>query len=271
MKVTPLFILVALVLTSCFNDKSPEPSVENFKVSINAIIDPLNIVNGRIENDTTVTYTDLYFYLKDSACNDIDSQGTMLNDENPPPVVLPNLPAGKYYYYISLTGSENILYDSASSFIIESDTSLTAHLSNQQFRYRFKETSNFDANDVYYIRYQLNVSTLYRYDYHPCADSATWGIDMIDAYIDNIGYSSSYDTDYYYNYPADLESVQVKFYDQNSVLLKSHIVPLTKELKIHHSYTFEVDLTSIWEGADGSRIDLNIEEVSWVEETIEVN
>lgn len=266
MKFTASLLIAAFFIISCTD--SDEATLDSYQVSVTALIDAVDLVeNARIDEE--IYFTDVYFSLMDSTCNEIESEGRMIYDSVLTPVVLPNIPAGKYYYSLQVNGNEGISYETSSNFTISSDTTLEALLENHQMRFRFSETSDFDSTNAYYVNYLLHFTSYDRYDHFNCPDSAAWITENYDGYVDAIGYPP-YTTEFRYYHPLNLESVQVKFYGENSTLLKSHIIPLEKDLEMHHSYTFNVDLSNIWSGAETNSIQINLEEITWIEEEIEI-
>lgn len=266
-------VLIAALLFSCNDESDENPDLQEFEVSINPIPEAINIVeNGRLANGPT-EFTDFFYYLYDSECNEIDSEGRMLfGGESIESIVLPNLTAGTYYYRISLHGAANIKYDSVGSFELASDTALDVYLNNKQMRFKFDEVSDFSDVDVEYVTYAINYSTIYWYEHFQCEESGTWYSDTMGGAFSETVYAPDFDTFFEHQSPAEIESVQIKFYNSSSTLLKSTIIPLVKSLEMHHSYTFQIDLSSIWASEAGSNsIQLNLEEFSWTEETVEVN
>ncbi len=271
MKSYPFIILWFVLLVSC-NDATEEPLIENFNVSISSKVDALDIIEGgRTTSEEPITYTDAFYYLYDSTCSEVASEGTMLFGEALPPMVFPNLPAGKYFYSLEVRASEGLSFDTTASFVLESDTVLETVLTNKQFRFKFEDTSNFNDAEVDRINFSLNFSTIYIPSRNRCIDTLNWTPDEYDGAVEeNSNYP--YVTGFNYSYPIDIVSFQAKFYDENDFLLKSHIIPLSQAIEVHHSYTFKVDLASIWSGeTEGNRINFSIEEVNWIEEIIQVN
>ncbi|WP_421765100.1 hypothetical protein [Ekhidna sp.] len=266
MKFATFLLVAVLIFVSCTD--ADEATIDTYQVSVTAKIDAVDLIEtARMNQD--ITFTDVYFSLMDSTCNEIESEGHMIYDGELPPVVLPNIPAGKYYYSLKVSGSEGISYENSSNFTIHSDTTLEALLENHQMRYRFVETSDFDSANAHYVNYLLNFTSYDRFDHFTCPDSAAWITENYDGYVDASGYPP-YTTEFQYYHPLNLESVQIKFYGENSTLMKSHIIPLEKELLVHHSYTFKVDLSSIWSGTETNSIQINLEDVTWIEEDIEL-
>lgn len=267
-----LFLLIFPFLLACDDDDDTDREVERFQVTVNPKLDALNIVeSGRQDYSDSIYLTDYSYTLLDENCNEIDSEGRMFDGELPT-VVIPNLEAGTYYYSLTIQGQENIRYDTAASFTLSSDTTIDAYVQNRQMRFRFDEISEFDAAEVYYVTYFLNYDNMYWYIFDTCPEPAGyWSHDEFDGYIDATAYSE-YDTDFRYSNPIDLTSVQVKFYNNDSQLIQSHIIDIDKALKVHHSYTFEINLDAIWSGnTSGNYIDINIVDVEWTEETVELN
>ncbi|SNT39632.1 hypothetical protein SAMN05421640_3757 [Ekhidna lutea] len=271
MRSISLSILFLILIVAC-EDTTEGPSIEYFSVSISPQMELIDISEvGRTTSGAEEIYTDVYYFVYDSLCEDVVAEGMMVYDSTIPPLVFPNLPAGKYFYNIDVRGEEGIAYDSAASFVLESDTVIETVLTNKQFRFKFEDTSNFSDTGVNYINFLLNFSTIYIPNLNKCTDSLIWTGENYEGYVDNSSYQP-YATGFYYSFPIDLTSVQLKFYDESGFLLKSHIIPLEKELEKQYSYTFEVDISSIWSGEeDGNRFNFTIEEVPWFEETIQVN
>ncbi|WP_462249387.1 hypothetical protein [Ekhidna sp.] len=270
-----LSLLLFFALSSSCKDSEPviDSNPEAFQITLNPLTSVLNLNSGRTTSSgDSIVFTDQFFTLLDENCSEVDSEGGMIYDGQLKPIVLPNIEAGKYYYSLSVAGSNNIRYDSSASFTINSDTVLDAYVNNKQMRFKFIETSGFSEPTVEYVSYILNYSTSYRYDNFICLDSGVWETDNLDGYIDNSAYLSDLNTDFEYSDPIDLESVQVKFYESNQTLVKSYIIPIVRELKKHHSYSFEIDLSAIWSSEQaGSSVNIILEEIDWSEETIDLN
>lgn len=268
-------VLIATLIFSCSDESDENADLQEFEVSINPIPEAINIVeNGRLANGPT-EFTDFFYYLYDSECNEIDSEGRMLfGGESIESIVLPNLTAGTYYYRIALHGAANIKYDSVGSFELASDTVLEAYLNNKQMRFRFHEVSDFSETEVSHITYFIHYNTIYEYEHFSCEAMGNWNAITLDGFFSTSVYGSDPDLDSQFEYqsPLEMESVQVKFYNSDNTLLKSSIIPLVRSLEKHHSYTFQIDLSSIWASdPNGSSIYLNLEDFSWTEETVEVN
>ena len=269
MRLLSLSLLLATLLFSCQDDSIEQD--EYFTISIAPNIHAIDLVEeGRASTNGT-TYTEVLYAIYDTSCENVVSEAFMINSETIPSLVFPDLAAAKYYYNIEVRGSENIDYDSAGSFVLESDTIIEAVLTNKQFRYKFEDVSDFNEAEVDYVRCQLNFSTIYVSNMNTCTDTFTWTEENYDGYVDEISYYP-YATDFRYSNPIDMVSFQVKYYDENSILLKSHIIPMSQKLEKHHSYTFKVDLSTIWtDESNGNRINVSIEDVTWTEEVIQVN
>ena len=268
-KLLPLTFVFLLTL-SCQEEEDPD--LQEFEVSMNPVTEAISVIeSGRTESDPVVL-TDLYFELFDDECNHVDTESRMFSEGVIDPIILPNLSAGKYHYSLRITGEQSITFDSVSHFTISSDTILEAHLNNKQMRYRFEETSNFTDPDVHRVTYLLNYSSSYWWEHFVCNETGNWFNDEFDGFLSETVYSPDFNTSFGYQSPRELESVQVKFYNSNNSLIRSTIIPLVKSLELNHSYTFQINLSSIWSSdPNGSSIKVNLEEVSWEEEVIEVN
>lgn len=267
------YLFLTLGFFAC-TENEPDPLQETFEVSIVPSLDAIEVREGRVANNE-VYITDYFYYLYDVDCNEIDSEGRMTSDGQVPNLVLPNLEGGTYYVSLALAGNQNIRYDTAFAFTLESDTTLEASLANYQTRFRMSEVSDFIEPEVHQVRYFLNFDAYHRYVFTHCTDGpGEWITESYDGYLSQTGYdyNADFSTELYYHYPTDITSVQVKFLDQNEHVLKSYIIELEKQLLLHHSYTFEVNLDAIWTNATaGNAIILNVEDVAWTEETVELN